>query len=273
MTSRSAKAQLITGADGALGPGGGIKAVLTRTLDDLPNDLSPFAREVAVLTLHRAVQAKVLQPIMDALKKLEARTDWSGGHLVIEHHSQTWRDAPFKHYKSFPDFYARELETTWGKWEDLQRTWKRVAKGEISEAEGQREIEERAKEELRKLDKQDEANLRPAHRPKKEETDNNVSDVVITYGGKQKRTSPVGNSAAKALRVLRDKRPDIHARVLAGELSPHAGMIEAGFRKKAVRKTLSAFERVAKQAAKLSDAEWEKLKHEEDHRRTRREAA
>jgi hypothetical protein len=41
---------------------------------------------------------------------------------------------------------------------------------------------------------------------------------------------PRGNARARALRDLRDKRPDIHARVLAGELSPHKGMIEAGFR-------------------------------------------
>jgi hypothetical protein len=45
---------------------------------------------------------------------------------------------------------------------------------------------------------------------------------------------PTGTSVKAALRRLRDPqkgRPDIHARVLAGELSAHAGMIEAGFRK------------------------------------------
>lgn len=41
---------------------------------------------------------------------------------------------------------------------------------------------------------------------------------------------PQGNTAAKALRRLRAQKPDLHARVLAGELSPHAAMIEAGFR-------------------------------------------
>jgi hypothetical protein len=33
------------------------------------------------------------------------------------------------------------------------------------------------------------------------------------------------------LRRLRDQRPDLHRRVLAGELSPHAAMLEAGFRR------------------------------------------
>jgi hypothetical protein len=43
---------------------------------------------------------------------------------------------------------------------------------------------------------------------------------------------PTGTSRAYALRRLREQRPDIHARVLAGEISPHAGMVEAGFRKR-----------------------------------------
>jgi hypothetical protein len=37
-----------------------------------------------------------------------------------------------------------------------------------------------------------------------------------------------GTSAAAAMRRLRKDRPDIHARALAGGLSAHAGMIEAG---------------------------------------------
>jgi hypothetical protein len=45
-----------------------------------------------------------------------------------------------------------------------------------------------------------------------------------------------GNSRTAFIRRLRKDRPDIHARVLAGELSPHAGMIKAGFRKKPVPK-------------------------------------
>jgi hypothetical protein len=41
--------------------------------------------------------------------------------------------------------------------------------------------------------------------------------------------SPIGTSRDHALRRLRDHRPDLHERVLAGELSPHRAMIEAGF--------------------------------------------
>ena len=68
-------------------------------------------------------------------------------------------------------------------------------------------------------------NLRPAHRPKKAES------VYATDRVVHASERPSGNSRAAFLRRLRKDRPDIHARVLAGELSPHAGMVEARFRK------------------------------------------
>ena len=43
--------------------------------------------------------------------------------------------------------------------------------------------------------------------------------------------APTGTSAQQALRRLHDQRPDLHARVLARQLSPHAAMVEAGFRR------------------------------------------
>jgi hypothetical protein len=43
--------------------------------------------------------------------------------------------------------------------------------------------------------------------------------------------APTGTSAARAVRRLREDRPDLHAKVIAGEVSPHAAMLEAGFRK------------------------------------------
>jgi hypothetical protein len=41
-----------------------------------------------------------------------------------------------------------------------------------------------------------------------------------------------GNSNTYALRKLRKDAPEIHAQVIAGELSPNAGMVKAGFRVK-----------------------------------------
>lgn len=39
-----------------------------------------------------------------------------------------------------------------------------------------------------------------------------------------------GNAREQALRRLRKSRPDLHAKVLAKELTPHRAMVEAGFR-------------------------------------------
>jgi hypothetical protein len=39
-----------------------------------------------------------------------------------------------------------------------------------------------------------------------------------------------GTSRTYALARLRRDRPDLHDRVLAGELSPHAAMVQAGIR-------------------------------------------
>jgi len=43
---------------------------------------------------------------------------------------------------------------------------------------------------------------------------------------------PNGTTRNQALRRLRKDAPELHAQVLAGELSPHAAMVEAGFRPK-----------------------------------------
>jgi len=55
-------------------------------------------------------------------------------------------------------------------------------------------------------------------------------------GGKidnvQLATVPTGNSSTAALRRLRKDRPDLLKQVIAGNLTPHAGMIQAGFRTK-----------------------------------------
>lgn len=49
------------------------------------------------------------------------------------------------------------------------------------------------------------------------------------------QSSPDGTSAAYALRKLRTDAPELHERVIAGDLSPHAAMLEAGFRRKTIQ--------------------------------------
>lgn len=60
-----------------------------------------------------------------------------------------------------------------------------------------------------------------------DETICGTTDIVSSS---TKRAYLHGNARTYALRRLRKERQDLHARVLAGELSPHQGMIEAGFR-------------------------------------------
>ena len=110
-------------------------------------------------------------------------------------------------------------------------------------------------EERTQLDKQT-PDLKAPHRPKKRSHEENVATVS-------------GRGSAYALARLRKDRPDIHARVLAGEISPRAGMIEAGFRKKAERKKLTTLEKLASAVAKLTDDEWHELSQKENQRRGR----
>jgi hypothetical protein len=71
----------------------------------------------------------------------------------------------------------------------------------------------------------DEAMQRPAGRPA--ETHDNVQGL----------SAPTGNSRQQALRKLRTEArasprvAAVYKRVLAGEISPHRGMVECGFRK------------------------------------------
>jgi hypothetical protein len=56
---------------------------------------------------------------------------------------------------------------------------------------------------------------------------------------------PAGNSKQRALRRLREQRPDLHERVIDGKLSPHAAMIEAGFRRKTASVPIDDLEAIA----------------------------
>jgi hypothetical protein len=82
--------------------------------------------------------------------------------------------------------------------------------------------------------------------------DNKKGDINLAY--------PTGTSRAAALRRLRKDRPDIHARVLRGELTPNAGMIEAGFRKKPKSRKLSRVDRAKKLVEAMTKTEFQAFK-------------
>lgn len=56
---------------------------------------------------------------------------------------------------------------------------------------------------------------------------------------------PTGNTQTAALRRLRKDAPELHAEVLAGNLSAHAAMVQAGFRAKSVSVPVTRPEAVA----------------------------
>jgi hypothetical protein len=72
-------------------------------------------------------------------------------------------------------------------------------------------------------------------------------------------TRPTGTSAEAFLRRLRKGRPDIHARVLAGELTAHAGMVEAGFRKPRSRR-IPVLAKILKLVPELTPEERRRLR-------------
>ena len=58
-------------------------------------------------------------------------------------------------------------------------------------------------------------------------------------------TMVTGNTQAQALRRLRDQQPALHTAVLAGELSPHAAMVQAGYRPRTVTVPINDDQRLA----------------------------
>lgn len=66
---------------------------------------------------------------------------------------------------------------------------------------------------------------------------------------------PEGNSAEKALRRLRKDRPDLHAEVLAGNLSAHAAAVQAGFRRRTITVPVDSPESIAATLRRQLDAE------------------
>lgn len=66
---------------------------------------------------------------------------------------------------------------------------------------------------------------------------------------------PVGNSRDRSMRHLREHSPELHRRVLDGELSAHAAMVEGGFRPKTATVRLDDMERAAATLSKKLNSE------------------
>jgi hypothetical protein len=133
-------------------------------------------------------------------------------------HAMLWKPELPSQMKHMPD----------ESWRAFQRRWARPAIIHAREATpyAHSPIERarvKAARAAQREDARDRGNQRPRGRPKKNVSNSHA--VTDNFSGR-----PKSGTRADALRRLRKDRPDIHARVLAGELSPHAGMLEAGFR-------------------------------------------
>jgi len=85
-------------------------------------------------------------------------------------------------------------------------------------------------------------------------TQKHVGRPVIKKDNVHSYDRPAGNTSQRALRKLRADRPDLHAQVLAKALSPHAAMVEAGFRRKTATVPVDDPDKVASFLAKHFDA-------------------
>jgi uncharacterized protein YbjQ (UPF0145 family) len=74
---------------------------------------------------------------------------------------------------------------------------------------------------------------------------NPVGTNQHTEGKANGLTQLAGNGREKALRRLRKDAPELHAAVLAGQLSAHAAMVEAGFRLRTVSVPVGEPDRIA----------------------------
>jgi hypothetical protein len=223
-----------------------------RRLDDLPSFVPPGAKEVALVTILKEELVYALPEIVQALRRLESLDDWSQSFLVAEALSSSrfdWKTSPFRQYKSFKDFYRRELEGILGKWSNLKKT--------CDDLVGKKITEEQAKIQLglqnQKIAVRSQETQREAHRPKGETVYNNKEDVHRSLATK-------GNSNEAAERRLRKDRPDLHARALAGALSWNKAMIEAKFRNKPKSRKQSALQKIQKLIPKLTASERAELK-------------
>jgi hypothetical protein len=118
-----------------------------------------------------------------------------------------------------PETQSQDKYAPDNSWRAFQRRWARPA---IIHAR-QQPITPKKIARIRRVLDSDRQNRHQRGRPK---------NVYNSEGDVHSFERPSGNSAAAALRRLERHRPDLLARVLQGELSAHAAMIEAGFRKR-----------------------------------------
>jgi hypothetical protein len=230
------------------GAAGRVTSPVPRALDDMEQLAHPGAREVATLTVAARSLDWQFEPVMRALENASKITDWSHPFMVAQSvkggalgPSFSWRDAPYRYYKSFEDFYAIELEHTFGSWESLQHTWSEVVKGKITEDEGRRII------------------LRGHGGDRRSDQRGNNDDVTTLKANER-------NTKLHILARLDHDNPKLAALVRSGETSANAAAIEMKYRKKPESKKRPRTELEIARIEKMTKPErrviWEFLRKE-----------
>jgi len=165
---------------------------------------------------------------------------------------------PSEKYDDFKSYFEARLKKPFTMWFELEQTHHYVTKfapdlveKTFSEAQAARA------QAMQQADAEDQAHRKPAGRP---------SNLVRQNNDVQDYRAPTGNKTAAMLRRLRTadrqeypKVEAIYQRVLAGEISAHAGMIEAGFRTKAPSKKKSLVEKAKLLIDKMSEPERDEI--------------
>ena len=231
-------------------PASNISDKVSRTVADLPIDVTPGARQVAMVTTFRAAQADLLEPIMQALEELEALPNWEGGFLVADNIRFNWKTAPFKHYKSFSDFYQQELAEIWGKWSELQETYHRYKRGELDKTGVQDRIDKSALKQQQQA-KQAKAEVVQADLNMKAGKKIDPHDNIMKVG-------PQGTSQSYLLRAIARRAPDVLTAYEQGKFkSVRAAAIAAG-----IIKVPTPLDQLRKDWKKASAAEQETFRAE-----------
>jgi hypothetical protein len=158
-------------------------------------------------------------------------------------------------YGSFEAMYSKLIEPWLGKYDELKDTYDRFTRHEISRDEAERRVaksRERANRANRinaedvELQRLRDAPLGGAPKGNKNASKQKQPCIAQKEEIQGCIPAPTGTSSARALRVLRENHKEIHAKVLAGELTPNAGMVAAGRRKKQARPPKSPFKALAK---------------------------
>lgn len=140
-------------------------------------------------------------------------------------------------YSDFPAYFEAAAKQPFARFAEMEATLQVLqSAGYTPEAVGRLRYGEARTKALAVQASEEEAQQRRDGRPSKAETFDNIQSF---------QPAPTGTSAKRALRRLRQQRPDLHARVLAGECSPNAAMVEAGFRPRMATVPLDDIPRLA----------------------------